>query len=180
MGDPGITSVKIRFITVSSLIAKFMEPTWGPPGSCRPQMGPILAPWTLLSGYYMVCLLSGHSLFSALHKSLEVYYFIMEEYWIVVIMRHDCTCKHEDFTQCHGIHTIEPDKHKPPFHRSRGACHSHRLSRTRGPKILPTLDVWWPAQVSDIGLKTSGPNRDKEVGKALHWNIWFSLKYQIY
>ena len=22
----------------------------GPPGSCRPQMGPILAPWTLLSG----------------------------------------------------------------------------------------------------------------------------------
>ena len=31
-------------------IAKFMGPTWGPPGSCRPQMGPILAPWTLLSG----------------------------------------------------------------------------------------------------------------------------------
>ena len=22
----------------------------GPPGSCRPQMGPMLAPWTLLSG----------------------------------------------------------------------------------------------------------------------------------
>ena len=28
-----------------------MGPTWGPPGSCRPQMGPMLAPWTLLSGY---------------------------------------------------------------------------------------------------------------------------------
>ena len=27
-----------------------MGPTWGPPGSCRPQMGPMLAPWTLLSG----------------------------------------------------------------------------------------------------------------------------------
>ena len=25
-------------------IAKFMEPTWGPPGSCRPQMGLMLAP----------------------------------------------------------------------------------------------------------------------------------------
>ena len=25
-------------------------PTWGPPGSCRSQMGPILAPRTLLSG----------------------------------------------------------------------------------------------------------------------------------
>ena len=31
-------------------IAKFMGPTWGPPGSCRSQMGPVLALWTLLSG----------------------------------------------------------------------------------------------------------------------------------
>ena len=33
-----------------SQITKCMRPTWGPPGSCRPQMGPMLAPWTLLSG----------------------------------------------------------------------------------------------------------------------------------
>ena len=33
-----------------SQIANFMGPTWGPPGSCRPQMGPMLVPWTLLSG----------------------------------------------------------------------------------------------------------------------------------
>ena len=31
-------------------IARFVGPTWGPPGTCRPQMGPMLAPWTLLSG----------------------------------------------------------------------------------------------------------------------------------
>ena len=31
-------------------IAKFMGATWGLPGSCRPQMGPMLAPLTLLSG----------------------------------------------------------------------------------------------------------------------------------
>ena len=31
-------------------IAKFMGPTWGPPGACRSQMGPMLAPWTLLIG----------------------------------------------------------------------------------------------------------------------------------
>ena len=31
-------------------IAKFMGPTWGPPASCRPQVGPMWAPWTLLSG----------------------------------------------------------------------------------------------------------------------------------
>ena len=30
-------------------IAMFMGSTWGPPGSCRLQMGPMLAPWTLLS-----------------------------------------------------------------------------------------------------------------------------------
>ena len=33
-----------------SHITKFMGPTWGPPGSCRPQLGPVLAPWILLSG----------------------------------------------------------------------------------------------------------------------------------
>ena len=36
-------------ITQMSRITKFMGPTWGPHGSCRPQMGPMLAPWTLLS-----------------------------------------------------------------------------------------------------------------------------------
>ena len=34
---------------VRSRIARFMGPTWDPPGPCRPQMGPMLAPWTLLS-----------------------------------------------------------------------------------------------------------------------------------
>ena len=29
---------------------KFMGPKWGPPGSCRPQMDLMLAPWTLLPG----------------------------------------------------------------------------------------------------------------------------------
>ena len=36
---------------ITTQIAKFMEPTWSPTGSCWPQMGPMLAPWTLLSGY---------------------------------------------------------------------------------------------------------------------------------
>ena len=44
---------EVRFYhntTLTSQIAKFMGPTWGPPGPCRPQMGPMLAPWNLLSG----------------------------------------------------------------------------------------------------------------------------------
>ena len=39
---------------ITTQIAKFMGPTWGPPGSCRPQMGPVLAPWTLLSGNALI------------------------------------------------------------------------------------------------------------------------------
>ena len=31
---------------------KVHGPTWGPPGSCRPQKGPMLASWSLLSGNY--------------------------------------------------------------------------------------------------------------------------------
>ena len=37
-------------LQVDSQITKFMGPTWGPLGPCRHQMGPMLAPWTLLSG----------------------------------------------------------------------------------------------------------------------------------
>ena len=34
-----------------TLIARFMGPTWGPSGADRTQVGPMLAPWTFLSGY---------------------------------------------------------------------------------------------------------------------------------
>ena len=39
-------------VTGTSQITKFMRPTWGPPGSCRSQMGPMLAPWTCYLGWY--------------------------------------------------------------------------------------------------------------------------------
>ena len=45
-------------------IAKFMGPTWGPPGPYRPQMVPMLAPWTLLSGNVITNMLT-NVLFSA-------------------------------------------------------------------------------------------------------------------
>ena len=35
---------------VTTYTARCIGPTWGPFGSCRPQVGPMLAPWTLLSG----------------------------------------------------------------------------------------------------------------------------------
>ena len=42
--------MSIEMLTAMSQIAKFMGPAWGPLGSYRPQMGPMLAPWTWLSG----------------------------------------------------------------------------------------------------------------------------------
>ena len=54
-------SVAFRILWVGSVmpiyaqIARFMGPTWGPPGSCQPQMAPMLAPWTLLSGWAPSC-----------------------------------------------------------------------------------------------------------------------------
>ena len=36
--------------TILTQITRFTGPTWGPPGSCRPQVGPMLTPWTMLSG----------------------------------------------------------------------------------------------------------------------------------
>ena len=37
-------------IKIKPQITKFMGPTWGPLGPVGPQMGPMLVPWTLLSG----------------------------------------------------------------------------------------------------------------------------------
>ena len=42
-------------------ITKFMGSTWGPPGSCRPQVGPTLAPWSsYVSGYFIRCTYQGN------------------------------------------------------------------------------------------------------------------------
>ena len=47
--------------TATGQITKFMWPTWGPPGSCRPQLGRMLAPWTSLSGSIMKYVVAHYS-----------------------------------------------------------------------------------------------------------------------
>ena len=42
------------FWNVMSQIARFTCPTCGPLGPCRSQVGPMLAPWTLLSGVFPI------------------------------------------------------------------------------------------------------------------------------
>ena len=48
-----ILVLKLKYTGSTTQKAKYMGPTWGPPGSWRPQMDPccMLTPWTLLSGY---------------------------------------------------------------------------------------------------------------------------------
>ena len=58
---PHYTNALLRFIPQKT---RFMGPTWGPTESCRPQMGPMLAPCTLLSGttycaFYLQAEISG-------------------------------------------------------------------------------------------------------------------------
>ena len=53
------------------MIARFMWSTWSPPGSYWPQMGPILATWTLLSGIASVIYV-GRANGVYLLKSLDV------------------------------------------------------------------------------------------------------------
>ena len=42
-----------HFCQYNIQIEKFTWPTWDPPGSYRPQVGPMLATWTLLSGHIL-------------------------------------------------------------------------------------------------------------------------------
>ena len=39
-----------HFCAIATLMARLMGPTWDPPGADTTQVGPMLAPWTLLSG----------------------------------------------------------------------------------------------------------------------------------
>ena len=55
-----------------SLIARFMGPTWGPPGADRTQVGPMWATWTLLSGMFLCWEMIKTSIYSL--KSPEINY----------------------------------------------------------------------------------------------------------
>ena len=48
-GD-GFWPASLQCLQRRTQIAKFMGPTWSPSGANRTQVGPMMAPWTLLSG----------------------------------------------------------------------------------------------------------------------------------
>ena len=80
------TSLNKEWILISTQIAKFMGPTWGPPGSCRPLMDPMLVPWTLLSGYLLNTrqppeVMSSHCNFLQEPLGLWVYWPISDDFF---------------------------------------------------------------------------------------------------
>ena len=44
----------VHCLSTQSLIARFMEPKWGPPGANRTQVCPMWATWPLLSGMFLL------------------------------------------------------------------------------------------------------------------------------
>ena len=62
----------------TSLVARFMGPTWGPSVADRTQVGPMLAPWTLLSGTV------------SLHASQQLSYFHELLKSVILHLRNKC------------------------------------------------------------------------------------------
>ena len=58
------------------LIARFMGSTWGPSGPDRTQIGPMLAPWTLLSGTICFPVCSYVSSFTLPHLHISITSYI--------------------------------------------------------------------------------------------------------
>ena len=68
-----------QWAAITSLIARFVGPIWGLSGADRTQMGPMLAPWTLLSGTVMIKKYFNDDVFQRcnLWKRRHYWYFII-------------------------------------------------------------------------------------------------------
>ena len=75
-------------------MARFMGPTWDPPGSCRPQVGAMLAPKTLLSGIKVLRFPHHWPLWRGIHghqwtlKGLFGQIWINESWFVIVSSPH--------------------------------------------------------------------------------------------
>ena len=72
------TSIRVSMgASISTQIARFMGPTWDPYGADRTQVGPILAPWTLLFGYFKSEPVWKCLIFVEIQDSLHINYLII-------------------------------------------------------------------------------------------------------
>ena len=119
-------------------IAKVMGPTWGPPGSCRPQMGPMLAPWTLLSGWcwwkwrmvaaLVICLESHYPTSLGLREDQ-----LPPTVWT----------KGPLYMERHWLMPATSQHLRSSYNVYSGADMSTRLNRMYGSHVLTVQSVWW-------------------------------------
>ena len=106
-----------------------MGPTCSPPGSCRPQMGSMLAPWTLLSGMYEGCIIHCITYLNQFKNTYTAFGIIGR---IDIGSAHDDVIKGEHFPRywpfVRGIH--------------RSPVNSPHKGQWRGALIFSLICVW--------------------------------------
>ena len=130
-------AVKIQHIPKRTQIAKFMGPTWGPPGSCRPQMGPMSAPWNLLSGNaqgFAICFVVGYVINSYSHSPISL--GLIRQHWIVGLVIVPVLVNFEAYERINLSQTTPRQKDK-----KRNANHAHNSSKHF--TLLSAIPPWW-------------------------------------
>ena len=144
-----------------------MGPTWGPTGSCRLQMGPMLAPWTLLSGFSRNIASSAPG--GKVHEwSLMSQVFIVRQHYakITSIFRKNCRQNKQWFCGFNVIASRCECKHtRHPFEQYRSTCsvctapwqHIVRLVwyviKTTHPLFLSRYRIWAGISLSSSHLR---------------------------
>ena len=83
--------VPCLYFSKVSQIVKFMGPTWGPPRSCRHQIGPMLPQWTLLSGLTIARSKARSRILDDINLSTKL--DILDVSHKVVLQRPSCICR---------------------------------------------------------------------------------------
>ena len=131
-------------IDLTPQIARFTWPTWGPPGSCRPQVAPMLAPWTLLSGPFISewhhnsyhCSNGNEATLTNIDKCVNPIHFVAVHISKNTIILYSCSTYICELTQLHVRHvSIIHDL-------GNWGCHNTQNS----PNLIST-STWWRHQM---------------------------------
>ena len=74
----------------TTLIARFMGPTWGPSGADRTQVGPMLALWALLSGYWLVASLMSRTASLVTTRRKQQYFKVFIDIHKLLLLLFNC------------------------------------------------------------------------------------------
>ena len=116
--------VASRSFLKNTLITRSMGPTWGPSGADRTQVGPMLAPWILLSGYWPGTFsFRGKNVCARLYQNILFQIHLMMTFWV----------QHSD------VNFAVIQKRLNCFARGGGNC--ARVGGNRCPSIFEGLSV---------------------------------------